>query len=357
MHTSSQQDTHSLNSNKRPDGGIDPAGEAGWYLQRERLDRNISLEQASQAVNIHPYHLTAIEQGDLTGLPGRRDALEMIGAYASFLGFDPEPLVQHFAQFLPKQPMPGHRQPQQKTKNQRPRPLSSAKILKFPLLTKLGSMSTGAGGIVASCLGAVMLFGVASWVFMPAERLTTGPDGQIVAERDAAKREKVASVSTTTQMPMPEDGGKVASDADKSANSLTGLDKLIAKSSIGDPIQTASLPKKSTAAVKQVDASKAASNGGRVYGAQNKKARLVLKANSNVWVRIEDARGNVVMTRTLMQGDSYRVPDRKGLVVIARDGGLLSFSVDGKDRGNLGQTGEILVGLPLDISALNKDKG
>lgn len=343
--------------NTRPDGGIDPAGEAGWYLQRERENRSISLEQASQATNIHAYHLAAIEQGDLTGLPGRSDALEMIGVYASFLGFDPEPLVRHFASFLPKQPMPGHRKPASKARPARAKPLSSAKILTFPLLRRLNAMSTGAGGIVASCLGAVLLFGLASWVFMPAETLKTGPNGQIVAAHDTAEREKVASVSTRTQQPMPENVGKIASEADKSANSLSGLDKLIAKNAIGDPINTASLPRANSGPVSKVEAPATTDKGGRIFGAKNKNARLVLKANSNVWVRIEDARGNVVMTRTLMKGDRYRVPNRKGLVVIARDGGLLSFAIDGKDRGNLGPSGEILVGLPLDVSALAGRKG
>ena len=61
---------------------------------------------------------------------------------------------------------------------------------------------------------------------------------------------------------------------------------------------------------------------GREFGAKNEATRLVLKAKAPVWVRVEDAQGNVVMTQMLMKGDTYQVPDREGLVVIARDGGL-----------------------------------
>jgi cytoskeleton protein RodZ len=53
-----------------------------------------------------------------------------------------------------------------------------------------------------------------------------------------------------------------------------------------------------------------------------------------------------------MKGDSYRVPNRDGLVLIARDGGLLTFFVDGKEKGVLGSPGEILVGRSLDIKSL-----
>ena len=56
----------------------------------------------------------------------------------------------------------------------------------------------------------------------------------------------------------------------------------------------------------------------------------------------------------LMAGDRYRVPAREGLVVIARDGGVLAYEIDGKERGLLGTPGEILVGRPLDIATLEK---
>ncbi len=86
----------------KPDGALDPAGEAGWFLQREREMRGETLEMAGEATGIHPYHIEAIEFGDMTRMPARMEALEMIGIYAQYLCFDPEPLVVHYAQFLPR---------------------------------------------------------------------------------------------------------------------------------------------------------------------------------------------------------------------------------------------------------------
>ena len=80
----------------------------------------------------------------------------------------------------------------------------------------------------------------------------------------------------------------------------------------------------------------------------------MLHAKAKVWIRIEDAHGKVVLTKTLMPGDSYRVPNRDGLMVIARDGGLLSYSIDGIDKGQLGNPGEILVGRSLDLRRLTE---
>ena len=45
------------------------------------------------------------------------------------------------------------------------------------------------------------------------------------------------------------------------------------------------------------------------------------------------------------------MPNREGLVVLARDGGLLSYVIDGKEQGILGTPGEILVGRSLDLSS------
>ena len=95
----------------------------------------------------------------------------------------------------------------------------------------------------------------------------------------------------------------------------------------------------------------AITNEGREFGTGNGESRLTLKAKAPVWVRIEDAQGNVVMTQMLMKGDTYRVPNREGLVVIARDGGLLTYIIDGKEKGILGTPGEILVGRSLDIKS------
>jgi len=48
----------------KPDSSHDPAGEAGWFMQRERERRGISLEAAGEACGVHPHHLSAIEAGE-----------------------------------------------------------------------------------------------------------------------------------------------------------------------------------------------------------------------------------------------------------------------------------------------------
>ena len=344
---------------EKPDGTYDPAGEAGWFLQRERERRGESLEYAGDATGIHPYHVEAIEFGDMTRMPTRLEALEMISAYAQYLGFDPEPLIQHYVRFLPKPaiaPRVSH--------PANPAPLTSAKVLAFgkmpklpPLNFKFSNIPGGAGGLVASVAAAVFLFAGASWMMMPGSPTVPVPEQVAVAADPmptASTGAEAADVKITEEN-MPDDRMASAEPtpidipADQSDNTLDGLGAFIAeqvpdkKQSTAAKIPDAEVASAATDEVTQ-------SPEGRVFGDTNVRARLVLKAKAPVWVRVEDAQGNVVMTQMLMKGDTYQVPDREGLVVIARDGGLLSYIIDGQEKGILGTPGEILVGRSLNIS-------
>ena len=343
----------------KPDGALDPAGEAGWYLQRERERRGESLDDAGDAIGIHPYHIEAIEFGDMTRMPDRHNALEMIGIYSQYLGFDPEPLLQHYTEFLPpaavvlKASHPAN-----------PAPLSSAKILKFgklpslPKLTfRMPPLPGGAGGLVASLAGAVFLFAGVSYM------LTPGPGEPVDPAQTASAVDTVAveppkdepaqtaeAKVTITDEPMTDDQKVATQDYSEDDLAGTGLDGLSAL--IEDKVPGAKAD--TTASIGQLASAEdvALTQDGREFGTGNDKSRVTLKAKAPVWIRIEDAQGKVVLTQMLMKGDTYKVPDRQGLVVIARDGGLLSYLIDGKEKGILGTPGEILVGRPLDVKAL-----
>src|SRR5260221_7757416 len=154
---------------EKPDGEADPAGEAGWFLHGEREQRGESVEDASQATGVHPYHIEAVEFGDMTQMPERLEALEMIGVYAQYLGFDPEPLVRHYAHFLPRPQVVS-----EASHPANPAPLTSAKVLRFVRFPKMPQFSFrlsgipgGAGRLLASLPAAIFLFAGASWGSMP----------------------------------------------------------------------------------------------------------------------------------------------------------------------------------------------
>lgn len=344
----------------KPDGDLNPAGEAGWYLQRERERRGLSVEQVGEATGIHPYHVEAIEMGDLTRLPERLEALEMVGIYGEHMGFEPEPLVTHYAAFLPRPAAaPARAHPAN------PGPLSSAKILRFGKMPpfprfNIRNFPGGAGGVIGSCFAAVLLFATASWVMQPVPDLPA--NGQVAQDESQAEEGDPMPTASTGESetdvavkdePMPEEAEAKVTDETAAA----GKDPLAEEDGIGafiegnfeDPAPAAPAEKPAAEAKKPAPAKEAANAAPAEDG-----SRLMLKAKAPVWVRIEDSQGNVVMTQMLRGGDTYSVPNRPGLVVIARDGGLLSYLIDGKERGILGVPGQILVGQPLDIPALEK---
>jgi cytoskeleton protein RodZ len=340
----------------KPDGEIDPAGEVGWFLQRERERRRERLQDAGRACQVHPHHLEAIEAGDLTRLPPRRDTLRMLEAYAHHLGFDPTPLLQHYARFLP----------QQGSQMRRPagaaRPFGSAEIIAFPVINRLIDAAKGNGGIVAGICGAMLLFAAASYVLSPG-----GDPAGVTAHsnptnvRVEGPASEVSSITSLTEEFMNGDSAEVreaeagASGPDLPEPETDGADEPVG--GIAELIQRETgggetLKRKNTH--RAPSEGEAETGAGRIYGSENIDSRLVLHAKAKVWIRIEDAQGRVVLTQTLMAGDSYRVPNRDGLMVIARDGGLLSYSIDGVDRGQLGNPGEILVGRSLDLGRLTE---
>jgi cytoskeleton protein RodZ len=356
----------------KPDGTINPSGEAGWFLQRERERRGETIEQAGLAAGIHPHHIEAIEEGDMTRMPTRADALQMIAAYADHLGFDPEPLIGHYLQFLPKPAVAPKR-----THPADPTPLSSAKIIMFGKLKKmrefklnLNAMPGGTGGMIASCLGAIMLFAGVAWVFNPSAKPESGK--QIVAQTDplaTATTEAEPKQATPAEQPVVDDQKPVASvspeereappafvqDVQATPSELEGLGAFIEQNIEKPKPEAAKAKSKPNEKVANVVPQPMQSAETQNAPAEQGESRLMLKAKAAVWVRIEDQAGNVVMTQMLRKGDTFKVPNRLGLVVIARDGGALSYLIDGKEKGILGPPGEILVGKSLDLKSLEKN--
>jgi cytoskeleton protein RodZ len=384
----------------RPDRMTNPAGEAGWYLSQERLRRNIGLEAASQQTGIHPSHIFAIEHGDMTRMPPRVEALEMIAAYANYLGFDPEPLLKHYVTFLPAPQLAPRRHPAD------PAPLSSAKVLPFgKYIPKIPSLDLknfklpsaaqfpgGQNGVIASLAAAFMLFAGSVWYMSaPGEvrepvDMTAEVQAPPIVDAPAESQQVAAEVAdpmptattgteaaeiTVQESPLVQQSTAALENPALSADTPAVTDSedlgaFIQKTLAADqaPVQapatqTAAIPAPAIEPVAQQPATPEqtastapiATDGG-IYGSEDPNARLVIKATDNVWVRIEDSHGQVLMTQGLKKGDIYRVPDQPGLTIIAKDGGLLTYIIDGQDKGPLGKPGEILANEALDPAKL-----
>ena len=376
LHSPRQEPQMFSGQRQKPAPKKDPATEVGFFLGREREVRGLSIDQASEATGIHPYHIEAIETGDLTHMPPRLEAMEMIAGYAQFLGFEPEPLLQHLSTFLPPPPIT-----RPAFHPARPPILSSAKVLSFGKMPKIPSLNInmakfpgGSGGVVASLAAAVVLLAGVHWMTgshapqgAPTEQVAlVQPKPAIEDPMPTASTSASAEDVKVTDTALPQGGQIAAATAPDDADALgtfiqdQAAEPVATKAKPGKKVGSAGKIQDRINAVEQLQVAAAnpipSPSDGRIYGSENKDARIVLKATAPVWLRIEDAQGVAVMTQMLNAGDIYRVPNRDGLIALSRDGGRLAFMIDGKEKGVLGPPGKILVSEKLDVAALELKK-
>ena len=334
----------------KPSENASPAAIAGWWLHNERHERGISLAELALATRIQPDHITALECGWLNKLPERGQTLDMVWALADYLKLEPGPLCAHYGKLLPHTAAP------QLPEAQKSMFGGTGMISRFPL-PKIAT-----GQMIGAVFACVVAFGGFSYALFPGS--SEAPATQKLAGEMPIDQLITGSIPKAEEAELPKVEKKIVvkSEPVKLATSeepLGDLTALIAKTA-ADPVgaaseattqkvQTSKKPLKAQK-VEQVDRTPAqeSTSGGRLYGAKNSDSRLKIAAKSRVWVRIEDKNGNVVLNQTLLSGDAFKVPNRKGLVLIARDGGALTYELDGQKHGAIGTLGEILVGHPLD---------
>jgi cytoskeletal protein RodZ len=69
---------------------------AGEELRRRRLELGLSLDDAFRKTRIAPAHLSAMEEGDLAGLPEPCFAAGFVRSYCQLLGLESERYVDMF---------------------------------------------------------------------------------------------------------------------------------------------------------------------------------------------------------------------------------------------------------------------
>jgi cytoskeleton protein RodZ len=91
---------------------------------------------------------------------------------------------------------------------------------------------------------------------------------------------------------------------------------------------------------------------GSVFGQSNTNARIVIRANGDSWVQVRNGDGELILTRMLRSGDSYRVPNKTGLTLLTGNAGALEVYVDGRKVAPLGPGGAIRRDVALDADKL-----
>lgn len=344
------------------------------------------LKQVSQALRIRQLFLQAIEDGRFDELPGPTYALGFVRSYSDFLGLDSEEVVRRF---------------RAETTG------VSHKELVFP--TPAAEKRLPSGAIVAAALAlGVLVYGgwyaVSSSHRPAAEAVPEVPD-RLVKPEDAKKDEappetrtppeevklpekapepvkaletkipeppppapkaepapKVEAVPAAEAPKKPEPAPKVeaakpvppAPSAQPSPQPTQGMGGLAISAQTAKPPAPSTLATAPAPAVSSGESAPPpaddAPRAPKVYGQTDSDVRLVIKSNSDSWIQVRDEKGNLVATRLLKKGDSYRVPTGMGkLSLTTGDAGALAASVDGVlVTPSLGPSGSVRRDIALD---------
>lgn len=90
----------------------------------------------------------------------------------------------------------------------------------------------------------------------------------------------------------------------------------------------------------------------RQFGSDNAESRIVIEARVDSWVEIRAGDVEKLLTRVLRAGDTYRVPNRPGLLMETGNAGGLQITIDGDEIPDLGPMGAVRRNIALDAETL-----
>ena len=345
--------------------------EVGRLLRHTRNNLGQSVEDVCRLLRIRKIYIEAIENSDYSVLPGGPYGLGFIKAYAEHLGLDGAEIVRRFRA--------ESNAPAARTELSFPKPVQESRVPGGAVLLIAALLGIGAygGWYYLSSQGKT----IADLVDPLPERLASytsdgapaAPERNLENAADARAAEVDSSEPAPTEAPaeVAETPAETSAPviADQAPDETASLNNNRAPAEVAEtPAETPSVaPEVSETAeaptpapaepAAESAAVPAAPNveevgGGRVFGAVNVDSRVTIEAVETSWVRIREGDGNILLTRMLSAGDTYRVPNKDGLMLEVGNAGALTYSVDGKEALPVGAYGAVISDFSLDVQAL-----
>ena len=346
--------------------GVDSYSGMGAELKYLREDQGRSLADVARALKISARYLVALEEGRFQDLPGPAYVVGFLRSYGSFLGIDPRLVVQKFKSESAYESV---------SELDFPVPVRETNIPRIPIVW---------GSLV---LAVIMVCG---WYFfqestkvqfdeitdVPEEfsQATNLVDGDAstnfaehpavgfeegVAENLTEGLEAIAVEDTEFELE-PSNSQSIGTingeirDAEKAVatgeTDFVSSETLIAQTA--DTFEGEEARSDIVPAPPPPPSQSLGEKEPRIYGVGNVASRITLFALQDSWVQVESLDKELLITRILYAGDSYRVPDRPGLTLITGNAGGLKIIVDDKEAPPLGPLGAVRRGILLDAKGL-----
>ncbi|HMF09899.1 MAG TPA: RodZ domain-containing protein [Thermoanaerobaculia bacterium] len=263
----------------------------GEELRRERIIRDISLEEISQVTKISVRLLKALEDSNVRILPAPTFTRGFIRAYSRYLGIDPEEKVNAYLADLA-----GESKEPALPKKARPR----SRFFR-------GRRST-AGTIVGAVIAVLVILG-----------LIASPD----------RRQKLSRAASQERLVAPPKASPVVLKNVEVSNEPTP----VLQQPVEHPAAAAALP-----ASPQVRMASEPADGPAIT--------LVLEFAEDSWTKLE-ADGRTVLNGVVRHGQIRRFQARGGFRLSLGNAGGVRISVDGRALDPLGGTGEVIKNIVL----------
>jgi cytoskeleton protein RodZ len=310
----------------------------GQELRAARLRRGDDLATVSRALKIRKDHLSAVEDDNLEGLPGKTYALGFVRSYATYLGLDSVQMVERF-----KQETSGRHDE-----------MSSASVMPDEEGRKLPYGRIGAGVVVVA-----LAYG--TWHLLaagPAPQPVPSPPA-LTAPRPVPKPVSPPPAAQTQAIPSPAVTNTPAAPAPPAATApgAASVNPAQEKAAASAANGGSALPSPAVPMARPASAQdKVPAAAGQVFGAQNKNSRVVLHARADTHIEVRGQDGMVYINRTLKTGETYRVPNVPGLSLTSTNAGAVQFELDGQMMGRAGADQETAGDINLNPQAI-ADRG
>jgi cytoskeleton protein RodZ len=278
-----------------------PLETVGQDLRAARLRRGDDLASVSKALKIRKDHLEALEEDRVESLPGRTYAVGFVRTYSEYLGLDQSACVERF-----KAQIAGRADEPQPTITV----IDEDEHRRLPQGWK----------IIAGVVLLLIIYGAYYLLVPAADKMLAPPVAPAPQATVAKPRPRVVKV-----VPPP---------------------PVVATPAPGATAAPGTAPQPATAAPP------APLPPGKVYGQQNRNARVVLRMKETARVLVQGGDGTTFINRTLDAGDSYMVPDMVGTTLTTPNAGAIEVDLDGAPMGNAGRGGQIVETLSLDPQAI-----
>jgi cytoskeleton protein RodZ len=300
-----------------------PLETVGQDLRAARLRRGDEIAQVSRALKIRKDHLEALEEDRLEDLPGKTYAIGFVRSYARHLGLDSAQYVERFKQDISGRPEEQSREP-------------------APIHQEEGRRLPQGWRLIAGVVAVLLVFGV--W-----HLLSSGSDdNQPVPPAPVLNPPRVAAAPAPAPVVIPAQTATPSPATDSPATPGAAQTPTATPPPAAGPATPAT---QATTGPNQA-AVPAIPGSGQVYGAQNRGARVVLRARNDARITVRSEDGTLYLNRDLKAGDTYQVPNTPGLSMATSDGAAVEVVLDGLALGRAGQSQQVLGRVSLDPQSL-----